>query len=55
MIEQSEDSLRETAHPLRSPKNAKRLITSLQRAHGKRPKPQTVDKFRREFGLGKDG
>ena len=48
------ESLTETAHLLRSPKNARRLITALQRAHGKRLKPQTVDKLRREFGFGKE-
>lgn len=49
------ESLMETAHLLRSPKNAKRLITALQRARSKKPKPQTVDKLRRDFGLGKEG
>jgi antitoxin YefM len=48
------ESLIETAHLLRSPKNAKRLIAALQRAHGKRSKPQTVDKLRRDFGLAKE-
>ena len=47
-------SLMETAHLLRSPKNAKRLITALQRATRKKLKPQTVDKLRRDFGLGKE-
>jgi antitoxin YefM len=49
------ESLVETAHLLRSPKNAKRLITALQRARNKRLKPQTVAKLRQEFGLGKEG
>jgi len=48
-------SLRETAHLLRSPKNARRLLTALQRARSKRLKPQTVGKLRRDFGLGKEG
>jgi antitoxin YefM len=48
-------SLTETAHLLRSPKNAKRLVTALRRARGKRPKAQTVEKLRREFGLDKEG
>lgn len=47
-------SLLETAHLLRSPKNAKRLITALQRAAGRRLKPAPVDKLRRDFGLGKE-
>ena len=49
------ESLTETAHLLRSPKNAQRLITALQRARGKRLKAQSVEKLRREFGLGKEG
>jgi len=48
------ESLMETAHLLRSPKNATRLIAALQRARGKRLKPQTIDKLRRDFGLGKE-
>ena len=40
-------SLMETAHLLRSPKNARRLITALQRATGKKLKSQTADKLRR--------
>jgi antitoxin YefM len=47
-------SLTETAHLLRSPKNAQRLIAALQRARGKRLRPQSIDKLRRDFGLGKD-
>lgn len=49
------ESLLETAHLLRSPKNAKRLITALRRVRAKRLKPQTVDNLRQEFGLGKEG
>ena len=48
------ESLMETAHLLRSPKNAKRLITALRRARRKRLKPQAVAKLRRDFGLGKE-
>ena len=48
------ESLMETAHLLRSPKNARRLIAALQRARGKRLKPQTIEKFRRDFGLAKE-
>ena len=48
------ESLTETAHLLRSPKNAKRLITALQRAHAKKLGAQTVDKLRRDLGLGKE-
>ena len=45
------ESLLETAHLLRSPNNAKRLIAALRRARGKRLKAQTIDKLRRDFGL----
>ena len=48
------ESLVETAHLLRSPKNAKRLLTALQRARGRKLKPQTVEKLRRDFSLGKE-
>ncbi|MFQ5745267.1 MAG: type II toxin-antitoxin system Phd/YefM family antitoxin [Acidobacteriota bacterium] len=47
-------SLMETAHLLRSPKNARRLLAALQRARGKRLKPHTVDRLRRDFGLAKE-
>jgi antitoxin YefM len=44
--------LMETAHLLRSPANAKRLLTALRRANaGKRP-TESVEKLRRELGLG---
>ena|SRR5437867_4466814 len=45
-------SLMETAHLLRSPKNAKRLLTALRRARSKKLRPQAVDILRRDFGLG---
>ena len=44
-------SLLETAHLLRSPKNAKELLTALGRAERREGKPQTVASLRREFGL----
>jgi antitoxin YefM len=37
------EALRETAHLLRSPKNAKRLMTALRRARSKRLKPRAHD------------
>ena len=43
--------LLETAHLLRSPRNAQRLLTALQRAQTKRLKPQEVDKLRQEMCL----
>jgi antitoxin YefM len=45
--------LTETAHLLRSPKNAQRLITALIRARGKKLSAETVETLRREFDLGK--
>jgi antitoxin YefM len=42
----------ETAHLLRSPKNAQRLLTALRRAISKKGKPESLDKLRREMGLG---
>ena len=42
----------ETAHLLRSPKNAQRLLTALQRAVRRKGKPEPLEKLRREFGLG---
>jgi len=45
-------SLLETAHLLRSPANAERLLTALARAQARLTQPQTVDELRREVGLG---
>ena len=42
----------ETAHLLRSPKNARRLLTALRRARTVRGKPESLDNLRREMGLG---
>lgn len=44
--------LMETAHLLRSPANAKRLLSALGRAKRGKTKPKSVDKLRREMGLG---
>ena len=43
--------LLETAHLLRSPKNAARLLSALNRAKQGKGKPQSLDKLRQEFGL----
>ena len=43
--------LLETAHLLRSPKNAKRLLTSLSRVRGGTGKPQTIDELRNEVAF----
>jgi antitoxin YefM len=45
-------SLLETAHLLRSPENARRLLTALNRALENTPSPATIDDLRREVGLG---
>ena len=47
-------SLMETAHLLRSPRNAERLLAALDRAKARTEPPQTVDALRREFGLGQE-
>ena len=44
-------SLMETAYLLRSPRNAKRLLTALRRAKQGKLKPEPVEKLRREMGL----
>ena len=44
-------SLLETAHLLRSPKNAQRLLSALNRAIAQKVKPQSVKKLRQEIGL----
>jgi antitoxin YefM len=43
--------LTETAHLLRSPRNAQRLLSALRRAQRRQGKLQSIDKLRRETGL----
>ena len=43
--------LMETAHLLRSPANAKRLLTSLTRAKKQALKPSSLEALRRDVGL----
>ena len=43
--------LRETAHLLRSPKNAERLLTALARARTGEGAEMTVEQLQREIGL----
>jgi len=43
--------LTETAHLLRSPKNARRLLQALARAQAGTKKPQTLDVIKEEIGL----
>jgi antitoxin YefM len=42
----------ETAHLLRSPKNARRLLAAFRRAGAGKGKPESIEKLRREMGLG---
>ncbi|MFZ0254078.1 MAG: type II toxin-antitoxin system prevent-host-death family antitoxin [Gammaproteobacteria bacterium] len=48
------ESLLETAHLLRSPKNAERLLKALARAASQEIGPSSIDELRVELGLGKD-
>jgi antitoxin YefM len=41
----------ETAHLLRSPRNARRLLTALHRAEKGHGNPKSVEALRREIGL----
>ena len=50
----SADELRglvETAHLLRSPKNARRLLRALRRAASRKLRPQSLQKFRSDLAL----
>jgi antitoxin YefM len=54
LVSESELSgLLETAHLLRSPKNAKRLLKALLDVQEGEGIPQSVDELKREFGLEK--
>ncbi len=44
--------LEETAHLLRSPRNARRLLAALMRANRRLGKPESVEKLRQEMKLG---
>ncbi|MBW3622939.1 MAG: type II toxin-antitoxin system Phd/YefM family antitoxin [Armatimonadetes bacterium] len=44
-------SLLETAHLLRSPKNAERLLSALERAQERTQSPSTMEEVRAEVGL----
>jgi len=47
-------SLMETAHLLRSPANAERLLAALARAQSQMTAPQTTDELRAVVGLGEE-
>ncbi len=44
-------SLAESAHLLRSPRNAERLLRALNRARSRAIMPQSLDELRRSLGL----
>lgn len=46
-------SLLETAHLLRSPKNAQRLLKALHRAQTRTKSPESLETLREEFGIEK--
>lgn len=54
LISESElGGILETAHLLRSPKNAQRLLNSLLKVQENYEVPQSIDDLRKEFGLEK--
>lgn len=48
------ESLQETAHLLRSPKNAERLLAAIARARTQDLKPSSVERLRKDLGLGSE-
>ena len=48
------ESLLETAHLLRSPKNAQRLLAALARAQRNELPPSSVIELRKQLGLGEE-
>lgn len=47
------ESLMETAHLLRSPKNAQRLLTSLKRAINREGEPSSLESLKEDLGFEK--
>jgi antitoxin YefM len=47
--------LMETAHLLRSPRNAQRLLKALRRAEARTGRPEPLEKLRRKMGLDTSG
>ena len=43
--------LLETVHLFRSPKNAQRLLTAMNRAKGKKPRAKSITALRKELGV----
>lgn len=55
LISSSElSSILETAHLLRSPKNARRLLTALNRALTRSEFPQRIEDLKKEIGFGEE-
>ncbi len=48
------ESLLETAHLLRSPKNAERLLSAISRAQRNVLQPSSVDELREQLGVGEE-
>ena len=48
------EGLLETAHLLRSPKNAKRLFDAIYRAKNNTEEPRSIESLREEFGVDKE-
>jgi antitoxin YefM len=48
------ESILETAHLMRSPKNAERLLAALTRAQASELPPSSIEELRRELGLGQE-
>lgn len=46
--------LMETAHLLRSPENASRLLSAIKKASADEGNPQSIDELRHEVGLGEE-
>lgn len=47
--------LMETAHLMRSPRNAARLLRAMRRAERQQLQPESVDELREEMNLGEKG
>ncbi|MBN2239670.1 MAG: type II toxin-antitoxin system prevent-host-death family antitoxin [Dehalococcoidales bacterium] len=45
------DSIMETVHLLRSPENARRLLTALTRAYENSEKPSSIEELKQELGI----
>ena len=48
-------SLLETAHLMRSPRNAQRLLAALRRALARTETPQSIEALKKEMGIHEEG